>query len=255
MSRLTHPVIDLDGCTPRWAAETPARSFDRAYILGGTDPFALQVLTTASGSLADQFAVVGRQFTNRRFNSSTANTEVNGQLARSAFGEAGSARERWGDLIWRLPDGSEAYLRTSTMTQAEVVALATSLQPRPADASIPGFDTTDDSFIVMDETMTPFDVGPTIDSACEFTAGGWLRVSILPGTSVGDAIFLTDRPFETRGATQQLDDQRIVTVSGRDDVSQRSAEALATVRHADDNEWQHLTQADPTDFEPNQPPP
>ena len=234
---LTHPVIDLDGCAPTWARESSGGTLNGAYILLNNGSIAFQLFTTPNRSLVDQFAVVGRVFTNQRFDGSSANAEVNGQPARAGgFGEAGSARERWGDLIWRLPDGSEAYLRTSTMTRAELIALAASLQPRPADAAIPGFDVTGDSYVGLDEDVTPFDVGPITSSACEFETGGWLRVSVLVGTSIGDAVFLTDRPFEEAPATQQLDDGRIVTVGGRPDVSSRFAEALATVRQADDDE-------------------
>jgi hypothetical protein len=253
---LTRPVLDLDGCVPTWARESSVGTLDRAYILLNNGTIAFQLFTTPSGSLVDQFAVVGRVFANQRFDGSSANADVNGLPARAGgFGEAGSVRERWGDLIWRLPDGSEAYLRTSTMTRDELLDLAASLQPRPADAVIPGFDVTRDSYVVLDENVTPFEVGPITSSACEFETGGWLRVSVLEGTSIGDAVYLTDRPFEEAMSTQQLDDGRIITVGGRPDVSPRSAEALATVRQADDDEWQRLLDANINDFEPFTPPP
>lgn len=243
---LTRPVIDLDGCVGTWARTGEATPYDgMIYTVRSSRPVAFQLITTASGSLADEFAVVARQFADQRLGDTGGNTEVNGQPGSVQFNG-----ERWGDLRWRLPDGSEAYLRTSTMTQDELLQLAAALVPRPSDATVPGFDLPEGPLVVADEATTPIVFGPITESACEFDGGGWMRASLVEGSRVAQAIFLTDRPKDNAGAVTDLGDGRVLTVSGRADVDPRSAEALATVRQATDAEWAELTGRDPADFPP-----
>lgn len=131
---LTRPVLDLAGCLPTWAGQGD-RVIDGAYIWFAADQLPIQVYAPTGGSVANTFAVAARTFKNLRFDPATANTEVNGQPARAGF-----PRPTWGDLFWRLPDGSDAYLRTPSMTHDELIELAETLIARPADSTIPAFD-------------------------------------------------------------------------------------------------------------------
>jgi hypothetical protein len=244
---LTRPIFGLDDCDPTWAREAEL-TIGGAYLWGRATELPIQVYVPSGGSVPDRFAVAVRSFTNLRFGSITADTEVNGQPARAAF-----AQPTWGELMWQLPDGSDAYLRTSTMTRDELIDLAETLVARPADADIPAFDTSGDRYQLIDEGSTPITTGTLTDSSCEFDTGGWMRATIIDGSPLGQALFLTDRSY-TPAAVRPLDADRILIVTGRPDVADRSQEALDTIRNATDAEWTVLTGADPSAFEPNMPP-
>jgi hypothetical protein len=244
---LVRPILDLDGCRPTWASRRDGVVIEGAYVWAKSTGLPLQVFVPPGGSVAGEFAVAVRVFTNQRFDPANANTEVNGQPAHATFLEP-----RWGDLMWRLPDGSDAYLRTSTMSQDELIALAATLVARPGDATIPAFDTEDGTYVLVDEAITPFTIDTITDSACELATGGWLRASIIDSRPLGQALFLTDRSSGP-AAIRSLDDGRLLVVTGRQDVADRSDDALAAVREANADEWAQLTRADPTDYEPNHP--
>lgn len=235
---LVYPVFDLDGCLPLWIdADTQPAVFGGVYGWGNVDGLPVQVLTPSDGSIDGPFAVAVRAVDNPRFNPDTANTTVDDVPARATF-----ANPTWGDVLWRLPDGTDAYLRTSTMTQDQLVELASMLTARPVDAEIPGFDLTGDTYRLIDEGVTPIEVGPTAITACSFDDGGWLRASVVAGDAVGQALALTDRPArEAAGATRLLGDGGLLIVMGSDDLSeQQLADGLMAVRNATDDELAEL---------------
>jgi hypothetical protein len=238
--QLERPVIDLAGCRQAWGRDAAAAPVEGAYVWSHSPGLPLQLIVPAGGGPAGRFAVAVRAFSGQRFDPSNANTSVGATPARAGF-----PTPRWGELTWRLPDGSEAYLRTSTMTQAELTALAVALVPRPAGAPIPAFDVSGEELSVLDEAVSPVDVGPIRESACELDGGGWLKATIVAGRALGHALFLTDRGGGAAVAVRALADGRILVVTGREDVSGRVGEALGHVREATDVEWQSLTSASP----------
>lgn len=237
---LTHPIIELDGCQPTWALDGDETTLHGIYFYGFTDGLLLQLITPRGEPVGGRFAVAVH-VANPRSNPANANTEVNGVPAWAQF-----ATPTWGGLLWRLADGTEAYLRTSTMTQDELVALAAALDPRSGERG--GFELSDGPYDIVDEAITPFTIGPVTSSGCSFDDGGWLRAAVFDGRLLGHALYLTDRA-EGAAAAEQLDDGRVLVVTGRSDVEDLSDEALATVRDATPGEWERLTAADRDDYE------
>lgn len=243
---LARPIIDVEWCQPTWA-RTRNLVFEGAYIWPRQNDIPIQVFVPAGGSMTEQFAVALRITNNLRLDVETANAEVNGQPARSSF-----ASPTWGELLWRLPDGTEAYLRTSTMTSDELIALATRLEPRPLTDPLPGFANPSVGYEVLAEDVTPITVTGIVDTACEPEQGGWMTATVSSGT-LAQALFLTDRPavpYAARG----LEDGRLLIVTGRDDIADRSQEVVDSVRDATDEEWATLNAANPNSFEPNKSP-
>lgn len=241
--RLAHPIIDIEWCRPTWA-RTRNLVLEGAYLWSRQPGMAVQLFVPDGGSVAGRSAVALRVTSNLRFSTDTANAEVQGQPARSTF-----AAPTWGELLWRLPDGTEAYLRTSTMTSNELIALADTLEPREITDPAPGFDTSSAAYELAAESVTPITVNGIVDTGCETEDGGWIIATIVDGP-LAQALFLTDRPA-VELATRVLDDGRLLVVTGREDVADRSGEVLGSVRDATDDEWAGLTAADPNSFDPN----
>lgn len=240
---LARPIIDVEWCRPTWAR---ARDLVRegAYLWSRQPGMAVQLFVADGGGWGERFAVALRVTSNLRFSTDTANAEVQGQPARSTF-----AAPTWGELLWRLPDGTEAYLRTSTMTSDQLIALADTLEPRTLTDPVPGFDTSSAAYELAAGSVTPISVNGIVDTGCETDDGGWMVATIVNGP-LAQALLLTDRPA-VELATRILDDGRLLVVTGREDVADRSGEVLDSVRDATDDEWAALTAADPTSFDPN----
>lgn len=245
--QLTRPVLDVDGCGPTWADERIDIARSGAYLWITADHLPIQVFVSNGGSLADRYAVAVRSFASPRFSPANANTAVNGLPAQVTF-----AGDTWGELIWQLSDGSEAYLRTSTMSSNELIDLASSLSPRPVLAQIPAFDIQSDNYEILDEGALPYTVDAITESACEFAGGGWVRISLVDSSAVGQALYLTDRaPWS--GESRLLPDGRLLILSAREDVKIDARSALLGVRQATEQEWLQLQGVDPETFEPNRP--
>lgn len=243
MVELARPIIDVDWCRPTWA-RTRDLVREGAYLWNRQPGMAVQLFVPDGGGWGERFAVALRVTSNLRFSTDTANAEVQGQPARSTF-----AAPTWGELLWRLPDGTEAYLRTSTMTSDELIALADTLEPRELTDPVPGFDTSSAAYELAAGSVTPISVNGIVDTGCETDDGGWMVATIVDGP-LAQALFLTDRPA-VELATRVLDDGRLLVVTGREDVADRSGEVLDSVRDATDDEWAGLTAADPNSFDPN----
>lgn len=241
-AELARPIIDVEWCRPTWA-RTRDVVFEGAYLWSQQPDMAIQVFVPAGGSMTEQFAVALRVTSNLRFSSDSANAEVNGQPARSSF-----ANPTWGELLWRLPDGSEAYLRTSTMTSDELIALADTFEPRELTDPLPGFDTTSPDYQLAAEATTPIAISGSAMTACETDDGGWMTATVIDGP-LGQALYLTDRPSVPM-AVRTLGDGRLLLVTGREDIADRSQAVLESVRDATDDEWAALTAADSNSSEP-----
>ncbi|MEK7423984.1 MAG: hypothetical protein AAB131_09115 [Actinomycetota bacterium] len=241
--QLARPIIDLAGCVPTYATQTSDAVREGAYLWSRVAGLPMQVFVPTGDTITGKFAVAIRVLSQQRFDPGQANTTVSGLPARSTF-----ADETWGELIWRLPDGTDAYLRTSAMTPDELIALAETLTPRPIESAIAGFDLTSDRYELLDEDVSPITIDAVTVSVCEFDNGGWMTASIITARPLGQALVLTDRP-NVPMAIRPLDDGRLILVTGRDDIANRSIDALAALRNATDDEWTHITSADPASSE------
>lgn len=238
---LARPVIDVEWCRPTWA-RTREVVFRGAYLWPLQEGLPIQVFVPSGETVARRFAVAVRITDGLRLAAGGSNTEVNGQPARLTFADT-----TWGELLWALPDGSEAYLRTSSMTADELVALAAVLEPRQLIDPLPGLDSTSESYEQLAGGVTPITLDGVVESACEADGGGSMTATVIEGT-LAQALFLTDRPAVPMAA-RSLDDGRLLVVTGREDIADRSQDALAGVRDATDDEWAQLTAADPPSAE------
>lgn len=239
--QLARPIIDVDWCRPTLAG-TRDGALEGAYLWARLDGLPIQVFVPAGGSVSGQFAVSVRVTANLRFIADWANTEVNGRPARITF-----SKLTRGELLWPLPDGSEAYLRTSTMTSDELIALAATLEARPLTDTLPGFDTTSAAYDLSAEAITPIPIDTIVETACSTEDGAWMTATVIEGTLI-QGLFLTDRPAVPL-ATRELTNGRLLVVTGREDIADRSQEVLDSVRDTTDDEWAALTAADASAFE------
>ncbi|MEM8621746.1 MAG: hypothetical protein AAGF73_18725 [Actinomycetota bacterium] len=99
------------------------------------------VADPASGA-AGPFAVILRLYESSRPTGGDDPVEIGGNQVYIRVledvddpGEIGN-----GEAVWDLPDGSQGYLRSRGLNQRDIESIVTSLQPRPANDPLPGFD-------------------------------------------------------------------------------------------------------------------
>jgi len=251
LESVTEPVIDLEGCSPTWGRVYPARIIDGFFARHSSLPIAFQVFGDPRGSLAEPFAMLMRIFADQHLNEvaegSSGSVDINGShgvlLWQSAIGRA--------TLHWLLPDGSEAYLRSDSLDGDELLALARSLVARPTGAAVPGFDLADDhapTIALLDQEFGSFPSAAVTTSECGLSNGAYLHVSIITSATVAAAATILDRGLPPRIALRQLDDGRLIFVSGSVNVAAFFAGAVDHVRQATAAEWATMT-AYPTQFE------
>jgi hypothetical protein len=234
---LTRPIVDLDDCRTV-SADQRQLTVDGAYVWARQEGLAVQLYVLAGGSVDATFAVAVRSSDTPRFDPASANTDVGGLPARRTF-----ATPTRGEILWQLPDGTEAYVRTSTMGEDELLDLARSLVPRPVTATIPAFDANVADYELVDEAVTPYVIDEIVDSTCELPDGAWIRATIVDARPIAQALFLTDRP-DGPTSSRLLPDGRLLTVSARPDVRLDVVEAaLDSIREATDAEWTALSLA------------
>lgn len=237
-TELTRPIVDLDGCRPT-SVDQRRLTVDGVYAWARQQGLAVQLYVPAGGSVDMSFAVAVRISDSPRFDPASANTGVAGLPARRTFATATR-----GEILWQLPDGTEAYVRTSTMGEDELLEFARSLVPRPITAAIPAFDASGSDYELVDEDVTPYVIDEIVDSTCELPSGAWIRATILDARPIAQALFLTDRP-DGPTVSRLLPDGRLLTVSARPDVGVDIVDAaLDSVREATVAEWTALSLAD-----------
>jgi len=143
----------------------------------------VQVLANPARGIAGPYAIVERFFANARpiGAPSPAVVNINGRMASVYIGIYGQE-----NVVWKLPDGSEVYIRARGFNRTDLVALARALRPRPTALSIPGLDVTRPApygLAVVGETAGPSD-GTSESSGCTLPNGADLNVSALHGDIV-----------------------------------------------------------------------
>ena len=126
---LTMPHLGYDSrlCSQRTAAGSlEPITFELTPFWRTDEPsIPLQIIGDPELGAAGPFALVQRYFhPGDRYLGGDAATYGNGN----------------GSAVWELPDGSKGYLRSRGLTSDEIATIVEHLTPRPADASIPGFD-------------------------------------------------------------------------------------------------------------------
>jgi hypothetical protein len=239
---LSRPVIDLPGCARTWARTSAGGDvIDRPFARSSSKPIAYQVIGSPDGSLAEPFAIVERFFAEQRITpDAKTNSEVNGLPALLVTGRGQPQANR--SLSWLLPDGSDVYLRTQSLTVEQMLLVATVLQPRSADAPVPGFDLPAESatgLAIVDESYGPFTTGPSASSGCE--SGGFpdtAYVTAMQSRPLVEALWILDRPAIAPIAVRELGSGQLLLVRGPYyDTTGFAQAALETVREATDAEW------------------
>jgi hypothetical protein len=212
------PIIDLEGCRPTWGRERPSGlQLDNLFARPSSLPIAVQVMGSPSGSMLQPFVLVERFFADQRLPVGfISDQQINGSGVRIDWNE----RTGHGGLSWLLPDGSEAYLRTASLSQEELLDLARALIPRPIDATVPGFDLpTAPPFglAIIDETYGALESSAMVQSQCEFADGPWLGVSLIDPGVLWRAALILDRSSALPLVLRDLTDGRLLFITGRPD--------------------------------------
>ncbi|MCU1397385.1 MAG: hypothetical protein JWN62_494 [Acidimicrobiales bacterium] len=241
VATLTRPVIDIPGCTRTWARSAESDGLiDRPFAKRSSKPIAFQVIGAVDGSLTEPFAMAERIFADQWITAdSMAIQQING---RAAYIYSPPQQDGYASVDWVLPDGSEGYLRTRTLGEAQLVLLATSLIPRPTDAVVPGFDlgpTSSVTLAILDENDGPFFAGPMTRSACALASGVSVDVEVLRTRPLVSAWWILARAHNEPVAMRDLGPDALLVVGTPklNDGIATVAAALASVRQATSVEW------------------
>ncbi len=234
---LTRPVIDLAGCTTTWAREASPGGRWMPYTRSSSKPVAIQVFAGPSASINDPYVIVERFFDDQRITAATKGDEVNGQpVSVIVNGQGGGQAE------WRLADGSEVYIRDHLFDKAALLEIARSLNPRPTDAVVPGFDIAAPGpfgLSLLDETNGPFIGSGAVSSGCTLASGVELRVVLLRGRAVMTYAAYLDQSAPYPPVTVLADSSGTLAVVSRQ-APDEAAAALPNVRQAEAADWQPL---------------
>jgi hypothetical protein len=237
---LTRPLIELDECQSTWARQLPAGMLDNLFARRSSAPYSIQVFGDPANPYGAPFAVVERFFADQRLTGS----EYRAPPGRTIFNH----RSGRSSAEWLLADGSEAYLNTRDLPDETVVALAAALQPRPADAWIPGFDlpVPPARLELLDEAVSAIDMPERALSGCVVGSRLAVTVLVVGGRPLARFAALIDRPSPLPLA-RQLDDGRTMIAAGNPGTD--PGRALDAVRQATQAEWAALLAA-PSPFDP-----
>lgn len=185
-------LLEVDGCPA--IADSDLRAPKLANLFGRTTPdgMPIQAVATPAG-IEGPYAVVLRYFSATREPSFGDPVDVNGVDARVYVGPGGS-----GQISWLLGDGSEAYVRSRWLGRDELVALASALEPRAADATVAGFDVSGP--LPADLQLVAEDTAPlawrSASTSCAPAGGLPLRVGVVDASpAVEYAIGIDNDPL------------------------------------------------------------
>jgi hypothetical protein len=194
---LSRPYVDPSVCEPVAATEGAFDDLELTPFWIWTDePIAIQVLGDPALGPIGPFAVL------LRYPEQIA--EMNGRHIETVNDwpvAIVTSPNGNGDALWQLPDGSEAYLRTRDLDRTQIVAIVEQLQPRAADAPIPGFDfgrgsAATGEIEMLAEHMNSGLQGQSASLACrsyDNPLAVW-RVTALDADPVVEYIYILDRP-------------------------------------------------------------
>jgi hypothetical protein len=189
------------------------------------NPIAIQIIGTKETTPAEPFAWVQRSFGDNR------------DVRELRVLDNGN-----GDASWDVGDGSQGYIRTRGLDEAQVREIMNALTPMPADAEFPGFVVDSDVWQSLHEAMNTGLTGTGARSGCQVQnvepeiAGVTLQytVFVVNGDPVLRYGAVIDRPVPLDVAV--LGDS-VIIVSGFDDPAAPNA---ADVIEADPDTWASL---------------
>jgi hypothetical protein len=247
---VTLPIVYSDLCSPTWG-----RMFAGGMQVGAplervsSKPIAAQLIGPSTASLTQPFVLVERFVTDFELPFGfTSDVDINGSAARVDWVDGTDS----GAITWRLPDGSEAFLRSHGFSRDDALALSRALIQRPADSNVPGFDAPPGNpfgVTVLDETNGNIVSPRRAASSCRLGNGSTVTVSVFERYLVAVAAFIIDHPESRLLAARDVlgADDRIVVLTGQGDASpggkdiaEYTAEFMTQIRQATPQEWATL---------------
>lgn len=144
---INRPYLDPSICagTAAWETEFEDHTIDQLFWIRTEEPITLQVVGDPALGAAGPFAMLLRYPVQlREVGAPGELTTIGGWNVAAMVAPNGN-----GDALWSLPDGGQGYLRSRDLTLDEIVGVIASLEPRPPDAAIPGFDVAASSAIPL----------------------------------------------------------------------------------------------------------
>ena len=221
-------MITVEDCRPTWARSRQRALVDNLFGRRSSGPVSIQLFGDPVDPYGSPFAIVQR-FHADQSRPATESEPSPGHTIFNPGSERTSAR-------WVLPDGSEAYLNTRDLPDDVVVAVATALQPRHRDATVPGFDLPDPPgrLELLDEAVTSFEIDDIAMSACSLPTGAELKVAVVDGRPLARFMPLIDHPAPLPVGLE-LDGERVLVAFGTRGTDPR--DVLDRVRQSSAAEW------------------
>lgn len=228
---ITRPVIRSTECERISAQEFTGSGPIESVFLSRDEVFPIQIVAAPEATAADPFALIQRwdEVTDEGMRGEVS--VINGVDVAIGTFENGN-----GEATWLLSDESVGYLRSRGFDRTAIEAVVGSLQARPLDAALPGFDvdTSQTRFAIRHEQLNTDPVETfRATSECLFGDDGWLyRVSALGGDVIWQHIAIIDRgppPGEV-----QIVGGTVVVLDGTDSFS------IDDVVQSDFGEWAQL---------------
>jgi hypothetical protein len=143
-----------------------------------------------------------------------------------------------GDALWNLPDGGQGYLRSRDLTLDQIVGVIASLEPRPPDAAIPGFDLAASAALPLiaehmnsgiDARGAAFTCQTNDEHPLQYRVDAW------DGEPVFEFLAILDRARPLDAGN--IDGTTIVIASG---IATETSPRVAQVTNADQGTWDTL---------------
>lgn len=226
---LTRPILAIDGCRSTSARGPAGFTVDGAFARPTSQPAVTQVFGNPADPYGSRFVIVQRFFSEQR----VAERPAPGQVTVNPSSGRSSAD-------WILPDGSEIYVNSRDVSEADLVAIVQGLVARPLDAAVPGVDLVDPAvpLTLLDEALGTVAGINLASSSCTLEDGRQVMVAVLGGRPLGRFIRLLDSPSPLPAA-HTLDDGTTLIVSSPGGDFDLDA-ALATVHQATPEQWEEL---------------
>lgn len=246
-AEVLRPVLASSECTPASATayETPTEAPPPPLHLFGRrvdDPVPIQVFADPdlgpTGPFAAAILYDEPSQPMPAPGSFWASVDVGGNAGVVATSDDGRV-----DVVWSLPDGSQVVLRSTGLGDDATIAFARSLEPRGADADIPGLDTGTDDLVLAAESMNDDVRGAFSSSECALVdEPGYYVAGSVRGDPVFQYLALVDRP-DAPDDVERRGDGIVFVVS-------RNAPALdaSVVIDAEPVDWVALRAAPPVGF-------
>lgn len=234
---ISRPYLDPSICTATAAWETRFvdHTVDHLFWIRTEEPISLQVVGDPALGTAGPFAMLLRYPVQLGEVAQRELTTISGWTVGVIMSPNGN-----GDALWDLPDGGQGYLRSRDLTLEEIVGVIASLESRPSDAAIPGFDVAASAALPLlaehmnsgiDARGAVFTCQTNDEPPREYRVDAWDGEPVLEFLSILDRA----RPIDAGN----IDGTTIVIAGG---FASETSPHIAQVTNADQITWDALLQ-------------